>query len=124
MQEKEFEHLASLVLPKGILEYFEIKKIDHQAEIYNFYLEEIKAKPKEYKNDKLVSKGFYDEISIQDFPIRGNKVYLHIRRRRWENETTSDIVSRDWNLLAKGTRMTHEFASFLKELAGYSTRKF
>lgn len=123
MQKQEYQLLANLVLPSGILDYFSISKIDQNPEVYSIYLEENNQIPLEYSHDKLVSKGFYEEVNIQDFPIRGNKVYLHIRRRRWINQTTGDIVSRDWNLVAKGTRMTQEFAFFLKELAGYTTGK-
>jgi tRNA A58 N-methylase Trm61 len=43
-------------------------------------------------------------------------VYLHIKKRRWTNKVTGEIVKRDWNLVAKGTRMTQEFAAFLKEI--------
>jgi tRNA A58 N-methylase Trm61 len=43
-------------------------------------------------------------------------VYLHIKRRRWTNKTTGEIIKRDWLLVAKGTRMTQEFAAFLKEI--------
>ena len=123
MEKDELKLLANLVLPTGILEYFTIKTIEHQPDVYNIYLEEVNSKPLEYSNFKLTSKGFFEEISIQDFPIRGNKVFLHIRRRRWLNETTGDTVYRDWSLVAKGTRMTNEFASFLKELIGYQTSK-
>ncbi len=123
MHKQEYQLLANLVLPSGILDYFSISKIDQNPEVYSIYLEENNQIPIEYSHDKLVSKGFYEEVNIQDFPIRGNKVYLHIRRRRWINQTTGDIVSRDWDLVAKGTRMTKEFASFLKELAGYTTSK-
>ncbi|WP_421151145.1 ISAon1 family transposase N-terminal region protein [Seonamhaeicola sp. NFXS20] len=63
--------------------------------------------------------GFYKEITVQDFPIRGNTVYLHIKRRRWLNKNNQQIVQRDWNLVAKGTRMTNEFAAFLKEISRY-----
>jgi hypothetical protein len=118
-----FEQLASLVLPEGLLAYFTIHRIERIADAYHIYLEEINQKPIEYGSDNLASKGFYEEINIQDFPIRGNKVYLHIRRRRWVNQTTGDIVNRDWDLVAKGTRMTQEFASFLKELARYTSGK-
>ena len=114
MQKQEYQLLANLVLPSGILDYFSISKIDQSPEVYSIYLEENNQIPIEYSQDKLVSKGFYEEVNIQDFPIRGNKVYLHIRRRRWVNQTTGDIVSRDWDLVAKGTRMTKEFASFFK----------
>jgi hypothetical protein len=40
-------------------------------------------------------------------------VYLHIKRRRWTNKTTGEII-KDWLLVAKGTRMTQEFAAFFK----------
>jgi tRNA A58 N-methylase Trm61 len=43
-------------------------------------------------------------------------VYLHIKRRRWTNKTTGEIIKRDWLLVAKGTRMTQELRSFLKEI--------
>ena len=55
-------------------------------------------------------------ITIQDFPLRGKYVYLHIKRRRWTNKTTGEIIKRDWQLVAKGTSMTQEFAAFLKEI--------
>ncbi|WP_421497925.1 ISAon1 family transposase N-terminal region protein [Flavobacterium columnare] len=43
-------------------------------------------------------------------------MYLHIKRRRWTNKNTGEIVKRDWNLVVKETRMTQKFASFLKEI--------
>lgn len=70
---------------------------------------------------KVLSKGFFPEIVIQDFPIRGHKVFLHIRRRRWLNTESSVVIYRNWTLVEKGTRMTGEFAAFLKEINRYST---
>ena len=49
--------------------------------------------------------------------------YLHIKRRRWVNERTGDVVYRNWNMVAKGTRMTQEFAAFLKAIARYQASK-
>ena len=43
-------------------------------------------------------------------------MYLHIKRRRWTNKANGEIIKRDWTLVAKGTRMTQEFATFLKEI--------
>ena len=40
--------------------------------------------------------------SIQDFPLRGKFVYLHIKRRPWTNKDTGEIVKRDWDLVTKG----------------------
>ncbi|MPM71058.1 hypothetical protein SDC9_118021 [bioreactor metagenome] len=104
----------SLLLPTGMLEYFEITEVKENGNSVDIYLTELNIIPSEYKNDKLQSKGFYEEITINDFPIRGKRLLLHIKRRKWLNESTGDIVNRDWELVAKGTRMTQEFASFLK----------
>ena len=80
------------------------------------YLEEKNEAPGEYSNMKVESKGFYDPVVVQDFPVRGKKLFLNIRRRRWVVKDERRYVSRNWKLVAEGSRMTHEFASFLKEL--------
>jgi len=63
------------------------------------------------------------ESSIQDFPLRGKPVTLFVKRRRWLNTATGELVTRNWNMVAEGTRMTQEFASFLKELPRYRSGK-
>jgi len=108
--------LLKYLLPDGLLEYFEITKVDLQSDVFSIYLSELNNIPKEYTQDKLISKGFYDEIRVQDFPIRGKACYLYIKRRRWDNITTGEIVHRNWELVAKGTRLTNDFAAFLKEI--------
>jgi hypothetical protein len=122
-QREEDSSLLNVFLPKGILDYFTITKVDQFEESINIHLEEKNILPEEYANDKLTSKGFYDEIKVQDFPIRGKAVYLYIKRRRWINETRGTIVMRNWKLVAKGTRMTQEFASFLKVISRYQAGK-
>ncbi|UIR56054.1 hypothetical protein LZQ00_17535 [Sphingobacterium sp. SRCM116780] len=82
-------------------------------------LEEINIIPEEYQGEKLISKGFFKDAHVQDFPLRGQRVMLNIKRRRWFNETTGKVVYRDWALVARGTRMTQEFADFLKEVNRY-----
>ncbi len=119
----DYSSLMSLVLPEGILDYFELTNFSKTEEGFKIYLAEKKVPPEEFSADKLTSKGFFDEITIQDFPIRSKASYLHIKRRRWVNERTGDIVYRNWNMVAKGTRMTQEFASFLKAIARYQASK-
>jgi len=67
----------------------------------------------------LIAHGFHNEITIQDFPLRGKTVLLHIKRRRWFDKTSKKIVQRDWNLVAIGSRMTSDFADLLKEINQY-----
>ncbi|MFZ4263869.1 ISAon1 family transposase N-terminal region protein [Sphingobacterium sp. HJSM2_6] len=50
--------------------------------------------------------------------MRGQKVTLHVRRRRWTVIETGKIITRDWNLVREGARMTTEFGLFLKGIFG------
>ena len=110
--------LISFLLPPGILDYFEILKVEKELKELQIYLEEKNIAPSGYQIMDLESKGFLPEVAIQDFPIRGQKVALHIKRRRWTVKRTGDIISRDWDLVRKGARMTTEFGLFLKGIFG------
>jgi hypothetical protein len=111
-----FKELFKLLLLEIIVDYFELTSYEKDQEILHLYLKEINSIPKEYRESKLSSKEFFEQITVQDFPIRDHQVYLHITRRRWLNEDTGQVVCRDWNLVADRTRVTQEFASFLKEI--------
>lgn len=117
------QELIGLMLPEGILEYFTITNAVKEPESYTICLEEKNIVPEQYKSNKLQSKGFYEPITIQDFPLRGKACYLKVKRRRWLNLDTGVIVFRNWDMVANGTRMTVEFATFLKELNRYHTGK-
>lgn len=108
--------LLKFMLPDFLVEHFEVVSANNSEETLHLYFEEKAKAPKEFNAFELVSKGFLDEITIQDFPLRGKYVYLHIKRRRWTNKITGEIIKRNWELVAKGTRMTQEFAAFLKEI--------
>lgn len=114
-----YETLARLILPEGLLDYFEITNIvqspDGQLSIH---LEEQNLPPSGYEKPQLESKGFLPETAVQDFPIRGHKVALCIKRRRWEVKSSGEIITRDWDLVRKGARMTTEFGTFLKGIFG------
>ena len=110
--------LISLLLPEGILEYFDIVNLESDKSGLSIYLDEKNLPPTGYTAAELESKGFLAEIRVQDFPIRGKKAFLCIRRRRWEVKSSSELISRDWKLVQSGTRMTQEFAAFLKGIFG------
>ena len=95
-----------LLIPEIIVDYFELTSYKKGEEILHLYLKEINSIPKEYRQNKLSSKRFFEQITVQYFPIRGHQVYLHITRRRWLNEDTGQVIFRDWNLEADGTRVT------------------
>jgi len=114
--------LLKLVLPELLVDYFDLLKVDKHSDTLHLYFEEFNKPPIEHSNKELISKGFHDEITIQDFPLRGKHVFLHIKRRRWTDKNSKEIIQRDWNMVAKGTRMTSEFASFLKQISQFPTR--
>ena len=116
--ENAYETLVRLLLPQGILDFFELTNVTQTDIGLQLYLEEKNIVPSEYQEQKLESKGFLPEIMVQDFPIRGQKVNLHIKRRRWEVKDTGEIIARDWKLVSKGARITTEFGDFLKGIFG------
>ena len=105
-----------LLLPEGTLDYFIISDVKESSTEIVIYLEEKNEVPGEYSSMQVESKGFYEPVVVQDFPIRGKKVFLNIRRRRWLLKKHNEYISRNWRMVAEGTRMTQDFASFLKEL--------
>ena len=112
-------NLLQFILPEELLEYFELTDAQKNSDSYTFFLSEKNIHPQEYKGQKLQSKrnaarGYFDEETVRDFPLRGKACFLKIKRRKWLNEDTGKIVYRNWELVANGTRMTKEFAAFLK----------
>lgn len=113
-----FYSLIKLLLPTEIFEYFDIVNIKVDDKEVHVHLDEQYIKPEGYELVKLISKGFHKVSIIQDFPIRDKAMFLHVRRRRWLSESTGKTIERDWDSVAKGTRLTKDFATFLKGLIG------
>lgn len=105
-----------LLLPSGILEYFEVVGTEEYPDHIILLLDEKNNPPCE--KSTVLSKGFYPSTDIKDFPVRGKGLLLRIRRRRWQDKQTGLPVIRDWALIAKGTHLTNEFAAFLKGIPG------
>ena len=74
--------LAKLLLPEILIDYFKLTKHEVKNGELHFYFTELNTIPEEFKGLKLSSKGFFPEATIQDFPIRGKNVFLHVIRRR------------------------------------------
>ena len=105
-----------LLLPEGTLDYFDLVDVKESVNEVVIYLEEKNIVPEKYTDQDIESKGFYDPVIVQDFPLRGKKVFFNIRCRRWLLKKHNEYISRNWRMVAEGTRMTQDFASFLKEL--------
>ncbi len=117
----EYKQLLNYFLPKGLLAHFQItdfQELGHIAsktDSYFIFLEEKNELPSFYDKSLYESKGFYEEKTIQDFPIRGKTVYLVVKRRRWRLKSEpKEIIKSDYSFIAKGVKLTQEVADFLK----------
>lgn len=121
--------LLNHFLPLELLSHFAIVEIKELGDVsskelfYEISLEENNVIPKQYAACNYESKGFYTEVTIQDFPIRGKAVYLLIKRRRWRHKNNpKDIIRNDYSFIAEGSKLTKELADFLKESGRYTGR--
>ena len=111
------KELLDLILPGDILAFFEVVKESTTSDQIDIYLDEKNIPPHEYGGQGVLSKGFTGTTRIQDFPLRGRSVYLHVRRREWQLPS-GEVVSNKFSLSSDGTRYSKEFASFLKGILG------
>jgi hypothetical protein len=108
--------IPCLLFPEVLVTYFDQTAQEVSGEDLHFSFTERNKVSEEHSAAKLNSKGFFPEATVQGFPIRGKDVFLHITRHRWLDENADKAVSRNRQLVAKGTRITSEFATFLKEI--------
>ena len=111
------KELLDLILPRDVLACFEVVKVCTTSARIDIYLDEKNIPPREYGGQGVLSKGFTGTTRIQDFPLRGRSVYLHVRRREWQLPS-GEVVSNKFSLAADGTRYSREFAFFLKGILG------
>jgi len=129
MQRSMYEAVASLMFPKGLLDYFEIVNVEsvdipekerkglEEGELL-FYLDEKDDLRNREEGHEYRPNGFYEASKVRDFPLRDRKVTLVIRRRRWLDVDTGKSIGNTYELTAAGTRHSKEFAAFLKECFG------
>ncbi len=109
-------------LPQGLLDTFDLISVDDQPNLFSIYLQEKNQLPQGYNPMEYESKGFYKGKKIQDFPIRGKAVYLHIKRRVWRSKDNGKVIHRDFTIIAQGTKLTRELADFLKYASQHAGR--
>jgi hypothetical protein len=110
------KEILSVFLPEGVLDYFDClnaRVVDNVIMVRLQEKECVPEIPKEHYGKKIVSKGFRD-ISVEDFPVRGKKVNLLVRRRIWKIEGVKELLKRDLPITFPNTKLQKEFAVFLK----------
>lgn len=106
-----------MFLPSGLEELFEMVKFERTEQAYDIWLDEKKLRSEEDRRNKdIVARGYTDYVTIQDYPLRGRPVYLHMRKNKWWDKGTNEIFSYNLELPnEEGTRLSSEFVAFLKD---------
>ena len=109
--------LLRCIFPDVLADYFDVVDIQESVSQFDFWLDERNFMEKsDHKLGTVSSYGFTSERVIQDFPIRGKAVYLHVRRRKWRDSSNGEIFTYSYDdLTAEGSKLSPEFVSFLKE---------
>ena len=109
-----------MFLPDGLEELFEMVRFERTDKAYDIWLDEKKKlSAEDYRNPDIVARGYTDYITIQDYPLRGRPVFLHMRKNKWWDKSTNEIFSYTLELLnAEGSRLSAEFVAFLKYEGG------
>jgi len=106
-------------LPAGLDELFEMVRFEKTDQAYDIRLDEKKLSDEDSRNPNIVARGYTDYVTIQDYPLRGRPVYLHIRKNKWWDRKTNGIFSYNLELPnEEGTRLSAEFVAFLKDEGG------
>jgi len=109
------EFLPSLLLESfTVVSYHKLGNVQTKKMEFIIYLDEQNELPTGYSKTDYESKGFLPSSLVQDFPIRGQAVYLKIRRRRWRHKLTQKEITGDYSFIAEGSRLTQELSDFLK----------
>lgn len=107
-------------LPAGLEDLFEMVKFEYSDTAYNIWLDEKKKlSDEDYRNPNIVARVYTDYVTVQDYPMRGRPVYLHMRKNKWRDKKTNEIFSYNLELPnEEGTRLSAEFVAFLKYEGG------
>lgn len=123
MKEDEM-NVLSLLLPEGILEWFEVTRIEEKAndkakddlekhlypKVLHVYLDEILTEEASEKG--LRPNGYTEATTVNDYPVRNRKLMLHVRRRRYQDRTGKNVLLNRYKASEDGTRMTVEYGIF------------
>ena len=113
------DELLWAFLPEGLEEYFDVESFKKDEQKIKIVLIEKNIlpteMPPEYHKKKVINTVLND-MQMDDFPIRGRKCEIVLRRRWWKFEGVPRMLMRSIDLFHPGMRFSKEFAAFLKDL--------
>lgn len=103
------------IFQEVITDNFDFTDYKESSDRLDYWLDEGEYMSREdYSKGTVRSHGFTEESVIQDFPIRGKAVYLHVRRRRWIDKADGSTFVYDYDLTEEGSKLSPEFVAFFK----------
>lgn len=119
----DYRTLAGCILPKDILRFFDVTGIEEkhagrfgpdgeEEVILRISLDETDSR--RTLGHSLKPNGFTEGCDVTDFPLRGHRVILRFRRRRWLDAEGHNVVLSRYQLAAPGTGYSAELAGVLK----------
>jgi hypothetical protein len=113
------QDLAWAFLPEGLEGFFDIESFEKSDQHFRIVLVEKNIVPgdlpEEYRGKNVIN-SVLNSLTVDDFPVRGRKGELILKRRSWKFEGVDAMLTRKIEPCAEGTKLGKEFASFLKEL--------
>ena len=71
-------------LPEGLDELFDMVDFKKTDNSYDIWLDEKKKlSDEDFRNPNIVARGYTEYTTIQDYPMRGRPVFLHMRKNKW-----------------------------------------
>ena len=110
------EDLLWEFLPSGLREFFDIEGIEKTDTLFRVILIEKRdliGVPEPWQGKMIVNSSL-DNVTLNDYPFRGRKGELLLKRRSWKFEGVDKWYRRDIQVKVPGTQLQKEFALFLK----------
>jgi len=104
------------ILPEGLEEHFEVETYEKTKELFRITLIEkndLKGIPAEYQGKQILDSSLHS-VTYNDYPIRGRKGEIVLKRRSWKFEGVDKWYRREIEISVPGTQLQKEFALFLK----------
>lgn len=105
--------MFELIFPQGLFAWFELTSGRSDEEQVYFTLTEKDIPPLSNPHQTIVARKFHD-ITMTDFPLRGKRTRLTLRRRYWKLEGRDEYLKRAIPLCFPGTHLEQAFADFLQ----------
>jgi hypothetical protein len=115
-QEALMYELSRMMVPRDVLEYFEIFEVKELSDRWRVTLCEKESLIPDQLKDKpdVVLDGFCNPLEVLSHCFTLKPVYLLMKRRRWKESGKDKHYSNEYGLTNNPSKLTPDMAGFLK----------